>query len=591
MTLTRCAMKTLIFSFLLSFLSISLVAQPPAWNIQREVVKIPMRDGVNLEAILYKPAGEGRFPAIVYRTPYGKDEYDGYAMFPLAAAKEGFAVFLVDVRGRFGSEGEFKAYHQERPDGYDLIEWVGKQPYVNGRVGTYGGSYPGIVQWLALSEAPEALKAAAPDMTPINSHYFYYFGGAFSLVWLDWFMPFIVPDLRKRANDASGPWLDSEAYDDWVKERESWYKNRPLSGMPLLKKYAPYYYDWLSHPDKSDWWDFVSVEKDFEKMQAPALLLSGWYDAAYGPLGAIQAFQEMKTKAATPLARENTTLILGPWNHTSVTVRKTNFGEVSFGPSAGFDFDRVLIDWFTIHLKEEEASMPDAVSVFVMGANEWKTFSDWPVPDIETTTFYLDAGADNKSGKLMVQPSKKTKNLAYTFDPNNPLYDKSFEKSYPYDQREIESREDVLVFTSDVLTQDIEVIGLVEAALAVSSSARDTDFHVVLCDVYPDGTSINLSGLDAGYLRMRYREGLEKQVLMEPEKVYRISIDNTATANLFKAGHRIRLYVTSSSFPHYDPNPNTGTNIATEVNLIPAVNKVHVGGKNASKLILPTVKN
>jgi uncharacterized protein len=191
----------------------------------------------------------------------------------------------------------------------------------------------------------------------------------------------------------------------------------------------------------------------------------------------------------------------------------------------------------------------------------------------------------------MVQPSKKTKNLAYTFDPNNPLYDKSFEKSYPYDQREIESREDVLVFTSDVLTEDIEVIGLVEAALAVSSSARDTDFHVVLCDVYPDGTSINLSGLDAGYLRMRYREGLEKQVLMEPEKVYRISIDNTATANLFKAGHRIRLYITSSSFPHYDPNPNTGTNIATEVNLIPAVNKVHVGGKNASKLILPTVKN
>ncbi len=565
-------------------------AQTFNWNIQREVVKIPMRDGVSLEAILYRPSGDGKFPAIVYRTPYGKDNYDTYAQFPLAAAKEGFAVFLVDVRGRYGSEGEFRAYHQERPDGYDLIEWVGRQPYVNGRVGTYGGSYPGIVQWLALSEAPEALKAAAPDMTPINSHFFYYFGGAFSLPWLDWFMPLIVPDLRKRANDTSGPWTSGEAYEPWEKERDQWYKYRPLADMPLLKKYAPYYYDWLSHPDKSDWWDFASVENDFDKIKAPTLLLSGWYDAAYGPLGAIQAFQEMKTKAASAEARENTRLIIGPWNHTSVTVRKMEFGEVDFGSSAGFDFDRVLIDWFTVHLKETEAPKLEPVSIFVMGANRWKTFDQWPVPGLEPTTFYLETGPDKNSGRLVLEPGKKVKSESFVFNPAEPVFDKSFEKSYPFDQKEIENREDVLVFTSDVLTEDVEIIGLLDAKLGVSSSAKDTDFHIVLCDVYPDGRSINLSSLDAGYLRMRYRQGLDRQVLMEPGKTYNITIDNTATANLFKAGHRIRVYITSSSFPHYDPNPNTGNEIATESQLIPATNSVYTGGKNPSRIILPVLK-
>lgn len=549
-----------------------------------------MRDGVQLEAICYRPATDERVPAIVYRTPYGKDDYDSYADFPLEAAKDGFAVFLVDVRGRYGSEGDFRAYHQERADGYDLIEWVGNQPYINGRVGTYGGSYPGIVQWLALAEAPEALKAAAPDMTPINSHYFFYFGGAFSMPWLDWFMVSIVPDLRKRAGDTSGPWNDTDAAAPWEKERDSWYRYRPLSENPLLKRYAPYYYDWLTHPDKSPWWEFVSVENEFEQMKAPALLLSGWYDAAYGPLGAISAFESMRKKGGTETAREGTRLIIGPWNHTSVTVRKTRFGEVDFGPSAGLDFDKVLLNWFSLHLKEQPGAGLPPVSIFMMGANEWRTFDEWPLTGTVPTTFYLEAGMSRKDGRLSLEAPRKALGLEYIFDPNQPVYDKSYEKSYPYDQRRIEAREDVLVFTSDVLQEDIEVAGVVEAALQVSSSAKDTDFHVVLCDVYPGGRSINLSSLDAGYLRMRYREGPERQVLMQPGKTHAANIANLATANVFKKGHRIRLYITSSSFPHYDPNPNTGTEIATEATLKPATNTVWVGGKMPSRLILPVLR-
>ena len=580
-------MIRILFSFLLLGLAGNSLAQS-SWNIQREVVKIPMRDGVLLESICYRPVNAPPLPAIIYRTPYGKDDYDSYAEFPLRAAKEGFVVFLVDVRGRYGSEGEFKAYHQERNDGYDLIEWIGKHSYVNGKVGTYGGSYPGIVQWLALAEGPEALKAAAPDMTPINSHYFFYFGGAFSMPWLDWFMVSIIPDLRKRAQDTSGTWYDTDSYEPWAKERDQWYQFRPLAENPLLKKYAPYYYDWLSHPDKSGWWDFTSVEKDFHKIKAPTLLLSGWYDAAYGPLGAIDAFQKMKSVAATREAVEETKLILGPWNHTSVTVRKTQFGDLDFGPAAGFDFNKVLLDWFNSQLKDDDdGSKLPPVSIFVMGANEWKTFDQWPVPSIENTSFFLEAGSDAKSGKLALTSPKREGITSFVFNPKDPVTDKSFEKSYPYDQREIEARDDVLVFTSDVLEKDLEVIGIIEAALFASSSAKDTDFHVVLCDVYPDGRSINLSGLDAGYLRMRYRNGFEQQELMKPDKVYPISIDNAATANLFKAGHRIRLYITSSSYPHYDPNPNTGAEISTEQNLVPAVNKVFSGGKYPSALILP----
>ena len=577
---------------LLSFVLITALArgQHP-YNLVREDVMIPMRDGVKLGGILYRPAQEGKYPGIVYRTPYGIDDYDGYAEFPLKAAKQGYAVLLVDVRGRLRSEGNFEAYRTEKQDGYDVIEWMGTQSFCSGKVGTYGGSYPGIVQWLAMSQAPPHLAAAAPEMTPISSHHFFYYGGAFSHPWIDWFMPYIFADKRKRANDPSGPWDDEPATEEWEKsDRRQWYQYRPLADLPILKKYAPEYYAWLAHPDLASWWDFVNVERDFGKMKNPVFLESGWYDAAYGPEGATRAFNKMKREGATAAAREQSVLILGPWNHTSLNTRKTKFGEVEFGPNAGMDYDAELLRFYDVHLKGQrgETTMP-SVSIFMMGANEWRAETEWPPSRAVRTSYYLGGNGSRKKGTLTAEAPERGAADSYAFDPGNPFWDKSYEKSYPYDQRENEARPDVLVYTSEPLTKDMEVAGEITAELFVSSEAYDTDFSFTLTDVYPDGRSINLHGLDAGYLRMRYRNGFEKQELMKPGEVYKIKIGQVYTANQFKQGHRIRLTITSSKAPHYDPNPNTGKEIATEKNLMTVKNTVHSGVKYPSRIILPVI--
>ena len=577
-------MKNFLLTVLALF-SITCFAQHP-FNLLREEITIPMRDGVKLGAILYRPESNEKFPAIVYRTPYGIDDYDSYAEFPLKAAKQGYLVFLVDVRGRLRSEGEFEAYRHEKQDGYDVIEWAAQHPNCNGKVGTYGGSYPGIVQWQAMSLVPPHLVAAAPEMTPIGSHHFMFYGGAFSHPWIDWFTPYIIADKRKRANDTSGPWDDEPATEEWEKsDRRQWYNYRPLNELPLLKKYAPEYYQWLTHPDSSAWWGFLNTENDFGKFRNPVFLESGWYDAAYGPEGATRGFNKMKTQAATDIARQQTVLVLGPWNHTSLNTRKTKFGEIEFGTNAGMDYDEELLRWFDGLLKDGQAerSLPP-VSIFVMGENKWRSENEWPLKRTVYTSYYL-----HTEKSLSTVLPKKEKADVYVFDPKNPFWDASYEKSSPYDQRENESRTDVVVYTSQPLESDLEVTGEVAMEMFVSSSAKDTDFTFTLCDVYPDGRSINLHGLDEGYLRMRYRNSLSRQELMKPGEVYKVRIGKVYTANVFKKGHRMRVYITSSKAPHYDPNPNTGTEIATEKNLVPATNSIYHDSTRPSKIILPVI--
>jgi len=562
-------MKSLLL-IVLTLLSITLHAQHEL-NLVREEIMIPMRDNVRLGAILYRPESPNKFPALVYRTPYGVDDYDSYDNFPLEAAKHGYLVFLVDVRGRYRSEGKFEAYRNEKQDGYDLIEWIAQHPNCNGKVGTYGGSYPGIVQWQAMSEVPPHLVAAAPEMTPIGSHHFMFNGGAFSHPWINWFSMNIVDELAKQK------WKESQ--------RRQWYSYRPLADLPLLKKHAPEYYQWLAHPDSSSWWDFLNMEGDFKKFKNPVFVESGWYDAAYGPEGATRGFNKMKKEAATDIARKETILVLGPWNHTSLNLRKTKFGEIDFGLNAGIDYDAELLRFFDRQLSDSltTTSLPP-VSIFVMGENKWRGENEWPLKRTVYTSYYLHSNR-TLSNTL---PGNENPD-SYVFNPKNPFWDKSADKSTPYDQKENESRSDVIVYTSKVLENDIEVTGEVAMELFVSSTARDTDFTFTLCDVYPDGRSINLHGLDAGYLRMRYRNSLAKQELMTPGDIYKIRIGNVYTSNLFKKGHKIRVYITSSKAPHYDPNPNTGTEIATEKNLIPATNTVHHDSIKPSRVILPVI--
>ncbi len=390
-----------------------------------------MRDGITLGAICYRPDAPGRFPAIVLRTPYDAAQDDRNMEFPRKAAKQGYIVYFVDVRGRYTSEGEFSAYRNEKQDGYDVIEWVGESEYCNGKVGTYGISYRGYVQWLAMSQSPPHLMAAAPENTPITSHDFFYSGGAFSTAWLDWFMPSIFADKRKRTGDKSGPWDNPTARKQWeATDRRKWYRYRPLADLPILKTYGPEYFEWLTHPDKDSWWDFASVENDFSKMKAPAFLISGWYDASYGPEGATKGFNKMRAEAGSEVAREKTRLILGPWNHTWLNTRKTEFGELDFGPSAGFDYDAELLSWFDGLLKDDPGSsnLPP-VSIFVMGENRWRAEEEWPLSRAVPTAFHLQLNGE--SGLLTTGTPIGISNQSYLFDPNNPFWDVSYLNSYP----------------------------------------------------------------------------------------------------------------------------------------------------------------
>ena len=556
-------------------------AQHP-FNVIQEEIRIPLRDGVKLGATLFRPAVNGKFPALVFRTPYNKA--DESRELPLKAAKSGYAVFLVDVRGRYTSEGTFEAYRNEKKDGYDVIEWIAKSQHCDGKVGTWGRSYRGYAQWLALSQAPPSLKAAVPEMTPIHSHQFFYVGGAFSHGWLDWFIPLILPDARRRANDTSATWNEEEAYKEWVKIKRASYMHRPMVEFPAMKKYAPYYYDWMTHPEKSDYWNFADVDRDFPKMKTPVLLISGWYDNVYGTLGATEGFQRMRSEGGSREAREQTRLILGPWQHGAINASKTKLGAMDLGPSAGMDYDATLLQWFDQHLKGLNSSQQPPVSIFVMGANQWRFEKEWPLKRQKETSFYLHG-----SGSLSTSLPSNQKPDQYVYDPNDPVWDPTNEGSQPFDQKEIETRKDVLVYTSEVLPSDLEATGRVVAEFYVSSTARDTDFAITLCDVYPDGISLNLTSLDAGFLRMRYRNGSEKQELMKPGSIYKIRIDNLITSNLFKKGHRIRLQVTSSKTPHYDPNTNTGGNLATDKEVLKATQTIYHDRQHPSRLILPVI--
>jgi uncharacterized protein len=563
----------------------SVCSQHPL-NIVREQMFIPMRDGIRLFAIVYRPDNAQKFPVIVYRTPYGAERYDTYAEFPLKAAKEGYVVFLVDVRGRYKSEGVFEAYRNEKTDGFDLIEWIGKQyAFSNGNVGTYGGSYPGFVQWLAMSQAPPSLKAAAPDMTPVHSHQFFYVGGAFSYGWLEWFYTLMLPDLRRRASDSTDTWDNAIAAKKWEQEKQRLNAFRPLNANPPLKKYVPYYYEWLEHPYRDSYWDFANTENDFHKMTAPALIHTGWYDAVYGLLGATEGFNQLRGKAATLKARTETKLFIGPWNHTTPGVRKTKFGLMENGISAGLDFDQLLLDWFDKELKGNEQPPAPPVSIFVMGENKWRYENEWPPQRAVKTDYYLHANRllDNDFPKEELPDE-------FIFDPSNPVYDSSYQKPFPFDQRQIQKRLDVLVYTTTPLENDVEVTGQVAVELFVSSSAKDTDFTFTLCDVFPDGTSLNLASLESGYLRMRYRNGVTGQEMMKPGTVYKIRIDNYFTSNLFRKGHRIQVYITSSKFPHYDINTNTGGTLATETKFIKATQRIFHDRGYPSRLILPLIR-
>ena len=549
-------------------------------------VEARMRDGTALAADLWEPDPPGRRPVVLLRTPYGKHTYRDYSLLGAAVAR-GYAVVVQDVRGRYASAGDFDPYRQERHDGFDTVEWIAAQPWSNGRVATVGLSYPGAVQWLAAVEAPPHLVCAFPAMCFSSARQFIYFGGAFDLSWIPWSVVNVAPDARRR-RDLPGPRTAQEARVAWRAAEAAAFRHVPLATLPDLRGVAPYYFEWLDHPDDGEYWEYASIESGHDRVRVPTFSFSGWHDEGYGPIGAVRNFTGVRARAATPEARGRSRLVIGPWTHGDPAPGDRRVGDRDFGPEAGLDYDALVLDWCDWHVKGTDRGLAagSPVRVFVMGANRWREAADWPVPGTTARALYFRSDG----GLAWSPPAGDDRPRAFTFDPNDPVVDPHFDAGLgPHDQRAVEARPDVLVYTSEPLDDDLDVIGHVEFRLWIASSAADTDFFARLLDVEPDGTAWNLMSPTLEVLRARYRASEREPELMTPGTPYELTLALGVTANRFRRGHRIRVHVTSSFFPHLDRNPNTGRAVASDARLLPARQTVFQDRTRPSRVILPVV--
>ncbi|HET6797193.1 MAG TPA: CocE/NonD family hydrolase [Gemmatimonadales bacterium] len=553
------------------------IALPVAAQVPVRVdtgIPVPMRDSVVLRADLYRPARAGRFPVLVYRTPYGRTDTTGGSPLILAAVRRGYAVLLQDVRGRYASGGVFEPYRGEGKDGYDTIEWAARQPWSNGAVGTFGLSYPAAVQWLAAVEHPPSLKAMVPAMTFSTPQSFWYSGGVWDGSWLDWTWFNIAPDLRSRLHMA-GPRTSDEVAAAWKRDGDAARRYRPMLDLPDFQRVAPWYYEWMRHPPGDDYWSFATLPGHYDRVDAAVLNLSGWFDEAYGPVGAVENFQGA-----------GDALVLGPWTHGVAAVQRTKAGEREFGPTASLDYTRTVLDWMDRHVRGVDsvpASPP--VRVFVMGANQWRSADRWPFPGVGADTLYLQQRGGGEAGKLEGERPASGAGATIRSDPAHPVTDPFEGKFGAHDYRALRPGARVAVFQTAPFSAPLEIIGRVVIELAASASVPDFDLWVQLFDVAPDGTAWNLSSAGTALQRASYREGGPKRLLIEPGKTVRLRMDRMVTANRFLPGHRLRVVITPQFYPLFSVNPQTGVQEFES----DSVRAGEIRIESGSRMILPVV--
>ena len=566
-----------------------------AWLLQDHAISsyshadIKMRDGVTLRANVMLPAGEGKFPVLVYRTPYGKDRApESWTTFPKAVAR-GYAVVIQDVRGRYESEGDFDPYKNEGRDGYDTIEWAAAQPWSNGFVGTFGLSYPGAVQWLAAVENPPHLKAMVPAMTFSTPRNFFYSAGVFDGSWLDWIWSNIAPDIRRRKN-LPGPKTRAEVATTWQQEHERMQEFLPMSELPDLKDVAPFYYEWLAHPPADSWWDWAELRAKYARTHAAVLNISGWYDEAYGPDGATTNFNGLLASRKGE-SNPRTATIIGPWTHGEL--ERSYAGDRNFGKSAAVDYDEIILRWMDHYLKgiDNGVEREKPVRIFVMGDNVWRDENGWPLARAKDITLHLTPGKqpDSAALSLAATPCAKCEKYSeFTSDPMHPVTD-------PYtalgarDYRAFVGRKDVLVFDSEPLTADTEVTGPVRAEIYASAEVPDFDLWVRLLDVTPDGKAYNLMSPGLDVLRASYRQGSAQPALVKPGEIVYLDLDRLLTSNAFKTGHRIRVQISGAFFPHFSRNLQTGKSEATSSQSRIGHIRIYSDAEHASRIVLPVI--
>jgi putative CocE/NonD family hydrolase len=560
---------------------------PANFRVEKNVA-VTMRDGVVLRADVLRPQQEGRFPVLVYRTPYGKEAaLKEYSTFQ-NAVERGYAVVVQDVRGRYASDGEFRPYQNEGRDGYDTIEWAARQPWSTGAIGTFGLSYPGAVQWLAAVENPPHLRAMVPAMTFSTPQNFFYSGGLWDMSWIDWIWDNIAPDVRVKKN-LPGPKTYDEAIAAWRQTGSKMQQTLPLLDLAELKDVAPYYYDWLQHPPDDAWWDWCELRNKYRNVHAAALNLSGWYDDNYGPEGATTNFAGLlKLRASQKNPQSH--LLIGPWVHGVTSTAKTKSGEREFGPSAAIDYDEVVLRWMDHFLRgiNSEENREKPVRYFIMGENHWRDADAWP-PAAQSTPYYLSPSADGRVQKLSLDsPRQKQEYSSFVSDPANPVIN-AYDTSGAHDYEKLSSRSDLLTFDSAPLDHDIEVTGPIHARIYLSCNCRDTDLWVRLLDVAPDGTAFNLMspGLDA--LRASYRDLKHGRQLLAPGRVYELHLDNLITSNIFQKGHKIRVQISASFFPNFSHNLHTGELESVSAKMQKANIRIYHDSDHPSQVILPVV--
>lgn len=551
---------------------------------------IPMRDGIKLYGDIYLPVTSGKYPTLVTRTPYGVQR-DGMHTPAIRYAQNGYAVLLVDVRGRYESEGEWEPFRDEAKDGYDIIEWAAQQPFSNGKIGTYGGSYGGHNQWRTIGENPPHLVASFPSLASTNIFANWLTqGGAFRLSFNYGWGVVRMPDRIMLPQ-----YWHTESFSPEELKYEMILKHLPLSDGDLQSAgYAvSHYRDWIAHEKYDDYWSAISDEENFSKMTVPVYTLGGWFDIFL--TGTINGYVGMKNKAATATARNQTRMIIGPWGHGA----SRSFGDIDFTQDAMISQFETELRWFDYHLKgiQNGLGSEDPVRLFYMGANQWRSEKDWPIPGTKYQELFLSSGGNANTlrgdGKLSFIKPNNSASDEYLYDPNHPVETLGGNNccgtptiAGPRDQRPVEQREDVLVYTSEILNKQLTIAGNVRFRMYASSDGPDTDWMIKLTDVYPDGSSMPIS---EGMLRAKFRAGLDQIKLLKPGEIYAYDIELTGTANVFKPGHRIRIDITSSNFPQFDRNPNTGEPLGNSTNVRIAKQNIYHGGNRASAVILPVV--
>ena len=569
-------------------LTFDALAAEPLQVITERNVAVPMRDGVDLRANVFRPDRGGPCPVLVLRTPYGKPNggMDRYV-------KSGYIVVTQDARGRYASDGKWESFLRfethDAEDGFDTVQWAAKLPGSTGKVGTFGGSYNAFLQWRLAALRPPSLVAMAASSIPARYTDLEGPGTIRPGRRLHWWVTSMSPDMRRRTGRA-GVNSKSEMRELWnAGDDRKWLHHLPWLELPqtACEDETAAVQFWLKNPHTDPW----KLHEDARKVVVPNLNLIGWCDHCNGNM---LLDRTIMNEGASQSARTGSRTIVGPWSHS----KRRRYGNIDFGPTAELDIVGQEIHWFDYWLKGEKNGLQDTSPwrIFVMGENRWRDELHWPLERAQDRIFYTasDGHANTPAGdgRLTEHQPSQTKTQAqtdrFTYDPRDPVPSLHGPNLYviPTDQRPLVERRDILVYQSEPLTERFEVTGNPTVELYAASSAPDTDFFARLIDVAPDGMARDVS---LGMVRARFRDGLDRPALIKPGEVVKYTIHMDSTSNAFLPGHRIRLDITSSDFPNYDRNHNTAADQNSDAALQSAEQVVYHGAARATRIILPWI--